>query len=151
MSENETQQPLEQLIANRRAKLDSLREQGVDPFPTRFRVEVAISKVREQYESLSGEELEEKAAALRIAGRVLALRRQGKVVFADLSDGKKHLQLFIRKNNLDESQWALVKELDLGDFIGVEGTLFRTRTGELSVMVSTLTVLAKSLRPLPEK
>lgn len=151
MSENETLQPIEQLIANRQAKLDSLRERGIDPFPARFRVEVSISEIRGKHDSMTAEELEEAEIPVRAAGRLLALRRQGKVVFADLSDGKRHIQLFVRKNNLDDDQWDLVKQLDLGDIVGVDGKLFRTRTQELSIMVSTLTMLAKSLRPLPEK
>jgi lysyl-tRNA synthetase class 2 len=151
VSERETQQPLEQLIANRQAKMDALREQGIDPFPTRFRVETSISAVRQEHDEASTEDLEEKKPFVRIAGRVLALRRQGKVVFADVSDGKKHIQLFIRKNSIEESAWELVGQLDLGDVVGVDGELFRTRRGELSIKPTEISILAKSLRPLPEK
>ncbi|MCK5379428.1 MAG: lysine--tRNA ligase, partial [Acidobacteria bacterium] len=151
MTETVTQQPLEKLIADRRAKLDALRDRGLDPYPSRFRVQTSVSDVRGAFDSLTTEELETRSEAVRLAGRLRAVRRQGKVIFADISDGEARLQLFLRKNDLDEATWEIVNLLDLGDFIGVEGRVFRTRTGELSVRVASVEVLAKSLRPLPEK
>jgi lysyl-tRNA synthetase class 2 len=145
------QQPIEQLIANRLAKLDELRELGVEPFPTRYRVEETVSEVKERYADTSPEELEEAKPAVRLAGRLRAVRGHGKVSFADLSDGAGHLQLYLRKNDLDETSWKIFKLLDLGDFLGVEGIVFRTRTGELSVAVGKVEVLAKASRPMPEK
>jgi len=150
-SRDEGQQPVEQLIANRRAKLDALVELGQDPFPRRFRVESSVSEIRSQYEGMSTEELEAATPSVRIGGRLRAIRGHGKVSFADLSDGASQLQLYLRKNDLDETSWAVFKQLDLGDFLGVDGTVFRTRAGELSVAVAELQVLAKALRPLPEK
>jgi len=151
MTETQTQQPLEKLIADRRTKLDTLRDRGLDPYPSRFRVQTSVSDVRATFDALTTEELETRSEAVRLAGRLRAVRRQGKVIFADISDGEARLQLFLRKNDLDEATWEIVNLLDLGDFIGVEGGIFRTRTGELSVRVATVEVLAKSLRPLPEK
>lgn len=151
MTETQTQQPLEKLIADRRIKLDALRDRGLDPFPSRFRVQTSVSDVRGAFDALTTEELQTRSENVRLAGRLRAVRRQGKVIFADLSDGEARLQLFLRKNDLDEATWEIVNLLDLGDFIGVEGGIFRTRTGELSVRVATVEVLAKSLRPLPEK
>lgn len=151
MTEPQTQQPLEKLMADRRAKLDALRDRGLDPYPPRFRVQTSVSDIRGAFDVLTTEELETRSEAVRLAGRLRAVRRQGKVIFADVSDGGTRLQLFLRKNDLDDATWGIVDLLDLGDFIGVEGTVFRTRTGELSVRVATLEVLAKSLRPLPEK
>ncbi len=151
MTETVTQQPLEKLMADRRTKLDALRDRGLDPFPSRFRVQTSVSDVRGAFDSLTTEELETRSEAVRLAGRLRAVRRQGKVIFADISDGEARLQLFLRKNDLDEATWEIVNLLDLGDFIGVEGRVFRTRTGELSVRVASVEVLAKSLRPLPEK
>ncbi len=151
MTETQTQQPLDKLMADRRTKLDALRARGLDPFPSRFRVQTSVSDIRGAFDSLTTEELESRSEAVRLAGRLKAVRRQGKVIFADLSDGGARLQLFLRKNDLDEATWEVVNLLDLGDFIGVEGAIFRTRTGELSVRVAMVEVLAKSLRPLPEK
>jgi len=150
-SKDESQQPVEQLIANRRAKLDALREMGQNPFPRRFRVEMPVSEARSRYEGLSAEQLEADPPEVRLGGRLRAVRGHGKVSFADLSDGAGQIQLYLKKNDLDQTSWQVFKQLDLGDFLGVEGTVFRTRAGELSVAVRGLTVLAKALRPLPEK
>jgi lysyl-tRNA synthetase class 2 len=150
-TKDESQQPVEQLIANRRAKLDALREMGQDPFPRRFRVELSVSDARSRFEGLSAEELEADPPAVRLGGRLRAVRGHGKVSFADLSDGAAQIQLYLRKTDLDEASWNIFKQLDLGDFLGIEGTVFRTRAGELSVAVKEITVLAKALRPLPEK
>ncbi|MEN8164937.1 MAG: lysine--tRNA ligase [Acidobacteriota bacterium] len=151
MTETQTQQPLDKLMADRRTKLHALRDRGLDPYPSRFRVQTSVSDIRRAFDSLTTEELESRSETARLAGRLKAVRRQGKVIFADLSDGGARLQLFLRKNDLDEATWEVVNLLDLGDFIGVEGAIFRTRTGELSVRVAAVEVLAKSLRPLPEK
>ncbi len=151
MTESGSQQPLDKLIADRRAKLDRLREIGVDPFPARYRVARPIAAVRTDFEPLDTSELEQRQQRERVAGRLRAIRRQGKVVFADLTDGVASLQLFIRQSDLGEDQVELVKLLDLGDFVGAEGTVFRTRMGELSVRVERLQILSKALRPMPEK
>jgi len=148
---DESRQPVEQLIANRRAKLDALREMGEDPYPRRFRVERSVSEVRSLYEGLSAEELEKDPPMARLGGRLRAVRGHGKVSFADLSDGAGQIQLYLKKSDLDETSWNVFRQLDLGDFLGIEGPVFRTRAGELSVAVKELTVLAKALRPLPEK
>ena len=113
MSETESKQPLEQLIANRVAKLDSLREQGCDPYPRRFRVETSISEVRGQYEGLDAEELEQAEPKVRMAGRIRAIRGHGKVSFVDLTDGATHLQLYIKKNQLDEATWLRFQQLQV--------------------------------------
>ena len=131
--------------------LDALREMGQDPYPRRFRVERSVSEARSLYEGLSAEELEKDPPVVRLGGRLRAVRGHGKVSFADLSDGVGQIQLYVKKNDLDESSWLVFKQLDLGDFLGVEGPVFRTRAGELSVAVKELTVLSKALRPLPEK
>ena len=145
------QQPIEQLIANRLAKLDELRQLGVEPFPTRYRVEESVSAAKRRFADATPEELADAKPEVRLAGRLRAVRGHGKVSFADLSDGADQLQIYLRKNDLDETSWQVFKLLDLGDFLGVEGTVFRTRTGELSVAVERLQVLAKAARPMPEK
>ena len=151
MSDHEVQQPIEQLIANRRAKLDALYELGQDPYPRRFRVEESVGGARARFEELTAEELEADPPHVRLAGRLRAIRGHGKAIFADLSDGRDQLQLYLRRDDLDEVSWKVFKQLDLGDLAGVEGKVFRTRSGELSVAVERLEVLAKALRPLPEK
>ncbi len=145
MSELETQ------IANRRQKRDELAAARIPVYPHRFEYDLEASEVHRQYGEKSAEELETLGLDLRLPGRITAVRRQGKLVFADLHDGKVKLQLFLRKNDLPEESWELVKGFDLGDLVGVRGTLMRTRLGELSLRGSEITLLAKALRPLPEK
>jgi lysyl-tRNA synthetase class 2 len=145
------QQPIEQLLANRRAKLDAIRDLGIDPYPRRFRVEESVRAVRERFDGATAEELEALKPGVKLAGRLRAVRGHGKVSFADISDGACQLQLYLRKNDLDEMSWQVFEQLDLGDFVGVEGAVFRTRAGELSVAVEKVTILAKALRPLPAK
>jgi len=151
VSDSEKQQPLETLLANRRAKLDGLRDLGIDPYPGRFRVTTSVTDIRERFDGDAAEKLENEKPSVRIAGRIRALRGHGKVSFLDLSDGDGLIQLYIRRDVLAEDQWKAFKLTDLGDVVGVEGTMFRTRAGELSVAVERFEVLSKSLRPLPEK
>ena len=151
MESKDPQQPIEQLLANRRAKLDAIRDLGIDPYPRRFRVEESVRAVRERFDGATAEELEALKPEVKLAGRLRAVRGHGKVSFADISDGACQLQLYLRKNDLDEMSWQVFEQLDLGDFVGVEGAVFRTRAGELSVAVEKVTILAKALRPLPAK
>ena len=148
---DEAQQPVEQLIANRRAKLDALLELGQDPYPRRYRVDESVSEARARFEEKTAEELEAEAPQVRLGGRLRAVRGHGKVSFADISDGASQIQIYLKKNDVDEMSWSIFKQLDLGDFLGVEGRVFRTRAGELSVAVGKLEILAKAMRPLPEK
>jgi lysyl-tRNA synthetase class 2 len=150
-AEEARQQPLDTLLANRRAKLQAMRELGLEPYPTRFRVDESISRVRARFDPLGGEQLDADPARVRLAGRLRAVRGHGKVAFADLSDGTHQIQLYVRRDRLQDASWNAFELLDLGDFVGAEGTVFRTRSGELSLAVDSLTVLAKALRPLPEK
>ncbi len=151
MTESTGQQPIEQLIANRTSKLEALRDLGVDPYPARFRVEASIAEQRDRWQGFDAEALEREAPRVRLAGRVVAQRGHGKVIFVDLSDGAAAVQLYLRRDRLEERAWEVVKQVDLGDFVGVEGTMFRTRSGELSVALEQISFLAKSMRPLPEK
>ena len=136
------------LIEERRRKLEELRGAGVDPFPPAFPGRTPVADVLERYRGLSdGEESEE---SFRLAGRLTARRGHGKAAFLDLTDRAGRIQLHARKDVLGEDYERLVA-LDLGDVIGVEGAPFRTRRGELSLRVDAWTLLAKSLRPLPDK
>ncbi len=151
MPEESSQQPLEQLIANRRAKLERLRELGVEPYPHRVTYEVSIREIRAAHEGRTAEELDAEPVRVATAGRVRAIRGHGKAAFVDLYDGDVRLQVHVRRDRLDDTAWRVFKLLDLGDFAAVGGTLFRTRTGELTVLVDRLELVAKALRPLPEK
>jgi lysyl-tRNA synthetase, class II len=144
-------EPIEVLRANRRAKLDELRRRGVDPFPTRFPTSGRVSEIVARYSDLDAAALEKEPVRVRAGGRVTAVRAHGKAAFLDLSDGDGHLQAHLKRDVLGEDAFALLETLDLGDFWGVEGVLFRTRTGELTMRAESITVLAKALQPWPEK
>jgi lysyl-tRNA synthetase class 2 len=137
------------LLAERRAKLDRLREAGIEPFPHTYEGRTGIAAVREAHEGLrAGEEAD---ASYRLAGRIIARRGHGKAAFLDLADGSGQIQLHSRADVLGEVEHERLVGLDLGDIVGVEGTAFKTRRGELSVRLTDWTLLAKSLRPPPEK
>ncbi|MEM1203956.1 MAG: lysine--tRNA ligase [Acidobacteriota bacterium] len=138
-------------IQNRRDKRDQMAATGVQLYPHRFDHDLETTEVHARYGDKTAEELEEAAVALRVPGRLTAFRRQGKLVFADIHDGKTRLQLFLRKNAMDEGTWERLLLLDIGDILGVSGKLMRTRKGELSLAGEDLVLLAKALRPMPEK
>lgn len=146
----ETKRPA--VLEDRRSKLEAIRGLGVEPFAYRFEAPDRAAAVRESFEAAEqGNTLDEggAGASARLAGRVTGLRSHGRTMFADLSDRSGRLQLYLRRNDLDESTWELLQLLDLGDWVGVEGAPFRTRMGEVTLRVARLELLAKSLRPLP--
>ena len=137
------------LLAERRAKLERLRGAGIDPFPHTYPGRVEIAAVRTAHGGLRpGEETE---ASYRIAGRIAARRGHGKAAFLDLADGSGQIQLHSRADILGDQKHEQLVGLDLGDIVGASGTAFATRRGELSLRLSGWTLLAKSLRPPPEK
>lgn len=131
-------------VQSRLQKLEALRAAGKDPYLQSFEPTHHAAEVVANFERLEG-------AHVRLAGRLMLMRIQGKVAFADLHDASGRIQLFVRINNLGEEAYAEFKRLDLGDIIGVAGTVMKTRTGEVSVEVTEYTLLAKALRPLPDK
>lgn len=136
-------------IAVRHAKLDALRARGEEPYKLNYDPTARAAQLSESYAGLAdGAETDDE---VRVAGRVVALRDQGKAVFLVVRDATGDLQIFCRQNVLGEEGLASVKDLDLGDWIGAEGVVLRTRRGELSVSAKSVTLLSKSLRPLPEK
>ncbi len=142
---------LERITQQRRDKLDRIRARGIKPYPHRYHrshtTQQAVALLKQQEESGKTE-----APVINIAGRVMAIRRMGKSAFADIRDGSGKIQLLFQDiNKFDEEQRELFKDLDIGDIIGVSGNLLRTKTGEPTVRVEDFTLLAKSLRPLPEK
>src|SRR5713101_4244838 len=137
------------LIAERRAKLAKLRERG-NAFPNGFRRDALAADILTAYGEKSGEALDAAAVRVRVAGRMRAKRVMGKASFAKLEDSSAAIQVFLQQQTLGEV-YDEFKGWDVGDVIGAEGTLFRTKTGELSVRAQNLALLTKSLRPLPDK
>jgi lysyl-tRNA synthetase class 2 len=141
----------EQERESRRARLAALRAAGVDAFPARVGPFVPLEEVRRLHDAKDAAALEAEAAALAVVGRVLAARSFGKLLFLTLAQGEATLQVTVRKGVAADAVFAFAKQLDVGDFVRAEGVLWRTQKGELSVDARALQLLAKSLRPLPEK
>lgn len=139
------------LFETRLHKLDEFRAKGIDPFGHRYEVTHHAADILELAAELDKEALEEAALCVRIAGRLMIKRGHGKASFAVLQDRTGSIQVYAKVDVLGEGSYELFQLLDLGDFIGVEGTVFRTNRGEITVLVERLDVLSKSLRPLPEK
>ncbi|MDP6293296.1 MAG: lysine--tRNA ligase [Candidatus Woesearchaeota archaeon] len=137
----------EELIAERKKKLATLREQGIEPYPHGYDVKNTAAALQEQYESLPAEGKTQDEVS--VAGRLLGFRNLGKITFAHIQDSTGKIQLYFRKDDL--KQYDLLKMFDGGDWIGAKGTIFKSKAGELSVNVSSFQLLSKSLRPLPEK
>jgi lysyl-tRNA synthetase class 2 len=143
------------LVAERREKLAALRQQarhqGVAPFPNDFKPTQQAADLQHGHGQVPNDELEPQAVQVAVAGRLMLKRVMGKASFGTLQDGSGRIQLFVTRDGVGESSYEAFKHLDLGDIVGAAGTLFRTKTGELTVRVSKLRLLTKSLRPLPDK
>ena len=136
---------LSELLQIRRDKLADLREKGQDPFViTKFDVTHHSDEIKDRFEEMEGQEV-------RLAGRLMSKRGMGKAVFSDLQDGAGRIQLYVRIDDVGEEALAAFKKYDIGDIVGVEGEVFRTKRGEISIKAKTITLLSKSLLPLPEK
>ncbi|MBI5918642.1 MAG: lysine--tRNA ligase [Nitrosomonadales bacterium] len=139
-----------QIVAERRAKLSTLRQTGI-AFPNDFARLHLSGELHSEYSEKTAEELEALAIQVSVAGRMMLKRVMGKASFATIQDMNGRIQLFISNNDTGEAPHAAFKHYDLGDILGASGVLFKTKTGELSVRVTSLRLLTKSLRPLPEK
>jgi lysyl-tRNA synthetase class 2 len=139
------------LFELRKAKLEEIEKLGQAVYPNQFPASHTIPAIRAQWGETQVEDLEAKPITVAVAGRIMAIRAQGKAGFATLQQGGQRLQIYVRKDAVGDEGFALYKLLDLGDHIGVTGYLFRTRTGELTVHVERLTFLAKAMLALPEK
>ncbi|TCN17300.1 lysine--tRNA ligase [Mesobacillus foraminis] len=135
----------------RRDKMNALREKGLDPFGKRFERTHDTEQLVREFGELEKEELEAKNVVVKIAGRIMTKRGKGKAGFAHVKDLTGQLQIYVRQDAVGEEQYGVFNESDLGDLVGVEGTLFKTKVGELSVKVSDFVFLTKALRPLPDK
>ncbi len=139
------------LLEQRRFKLAELKRLGHDPYPHKFEYSHTLGQVREQLDAAGSAELEERKEFVRVCGRIISMRSQGKAGFMDLSDGEHRIQVYVRRDFVGSSDFELFQLFDLGDIIGAEGTVFRTRTNELTVSASRVFHLSKNLLPLPEK
>ena len=139
------EQDLSEILQVRRDKLAALRAEGRDPYrETKFDVTHHAQDIKDNFDALEGSEV-------RVAGRLMSKRGMGKVSFCDLQDKSGRIQLYARKDEMDEEEYNRFKKYDIGDIVGVEGEVFRTQRGEMSVRAKKITLLSKSLRPLPEK
>ncbi|MFY8018148.1 MAG: OB-fold nucleic acid binding domain-containing protein, partial [Inhella sp.] len=140
-----------QLIAERRTKLAALRAKGGVTFPNDFKPQHRALPLAQSYGNIENEVLEPQAVEVSVAGRMVLKRVMGKASFATVQDATGRVQLYVQRDALGEELYAEFKHWDLGDIVGARGTLFRTKTGELSIKVTELRLLTKSLRPLPDK
>lgn len=136
---------VDDLVRQRLRKLEELRARGIEPYPTTFHRTTTNAEAVADYDRLAGHEI-------AVAGRIVGRRIMGRASFCHIADGTGRVQLFLKEDVLGAEEYAIFRELyDLGDIVGASGTLMKTRAGEVSVQVRSLTLLAKSLRPLPEK
>ncbi len=142
---NAPEQDLSEILKVRREKLAALRAEGRDPFKeTRFDVSHHAQDIKDNFDELEGTEV-------TVGGRLMSKRGMGKVSFCDLQDKSGRIQIYARKDEMDEEEYNRFKKYDIGDIVGVRGEVFRTQRGEMSVRAKEITLLSKSLRPLPEK
>ena len=139
------EQDLSQQTRVRREKLAALQAEGRDPFQiTRFDWDATSAQIKDRFDELEGQ-------TVKVAGRLMSKRGMGKVSFCDLQDRDGRIQLYARQDEMDEAEYKEFKKYDIGDIVGVEGEVFRTQRGEMSVRARHITLLSKALLPLPEK
>ena len=141
----------DQLIRQRYDKIRQIQDLGFEAYPRKYAATHSLAEVRSEFESKTEQELEAEPPSVRVSGRLMTKRRQGKAGFCHLQQGGAQLQLYVRQDEVGERDFELYKALDAGDLIGCEGVVFRTRTGELTVRAKKLEFLAKAVLPLPEK
>ena len=142
---NEQEQDLKQILKVRRDKLKALQDAGMDPFAiTKYDVTHHAQEIKDNFDALEGQ-------TVSVGGRLMSKRGMGKVSFCDLQDKSGRIQLYARRDEMDLDEYNRFKKYDIGDIVGVEGTVFRTEKGEMSVRAKHITLLSKSLQPLPEK
>ncbi len=140
--ENDGAEDLNEVMRVRREKLSALYERKINPYPYSFRRTARISEILNVFEQFEGEKVS-------VCGRIMSLRKMGKAAFAHIMDASGRIQFYIRRDKIGDDSFELFKLMDIGDFIGISGEVFKTRTGEISILVEEAEVLAKSLRPLP--
>ncbi len=139
------------LIEERRKKADTLRDMGVHLYPAGYKYDMTAAEAVKRFGDMDEEALKKEKQSFSMAGRIMAIRGFGKASFIHIKDGTGRIQAYIRKDTVGEDPYEVFKHVDMGDFIGIKGTFFRTRTGELTILADHITLLSKSMRPLPEK
>ncbi len=139
------------IINERKQKLEDLRKQGINPYSYRYEKNASASEIKQVYANLKAEEHDTMRNKVRVAGRLMNIRSMGKAAFAQLQDFSGQIQLYFRHDDVGKEAYELFRKLDIGDIIGVEGSVFKTRTGEVTVDVRNFELLTKSVLPLPEK
>ena len=139
------------IIEDREKKASRLLEMGVHLYPAGYHPDTTVSEAIQQFGQIDGEALENQNDAHAMAGRIMSLRNFGKAAFIHFKDGTGRIQAYVRKDKIGAEAYLVFKQMDIGDFIGIKGTFFRTKTGELTILADDVTLLSKSLRPLPEK
>ena len=139
---SDQQKSLKQIMDFRKEKLSRIKDSGINPYPVTFYPKDSTKVILSDYKSWKGKDV-------AIAGRIMALRKMGKVSFSQIMDSEGKIQIFISRDALGESTYNIFKLLDIGDFIGIQGLVFKTKTGEISIKASSITLLSKSIRPLP--
>jgi lysyl-tRNA synthetase class 2 len=140
----------DQIIKERERKLKELRKKGINPYPHKYDFKDYSNEIKDKYKKLKNDERSKNKA--KIAGRVMTKRNLGKLIFATVQDSKDKIQIILQKGKTNVKGFDLFKKyVDAGDFIGCEGNVMKTRTGEVSVLINQIEILSKSLLPLPEK
>jgi lysyl-tRNA synthetase, class II len=139
------------IVEERRKKAEKLKAMDINPYPAGYKPGMGISEIIQSYGQMDAEQLERESPSISLAGRIMGLRDFGKASFIHIKDGSGLLQAYIRKDKIGSEAYSVFKLSDIGDFVGIRGSLFRTRTGELTILGEDFTLLTKSLRPLPEK
>lgn len=137
------------LVQERVRKLNEIRERGINPFPHKFDVTKKSATIKKEHEKLTPESQTEVVES--VAGRIVLLRNMGKAAFITLKDSEGTIQVYLRSDDVGKEKYKLIKKLDLGDFLGVTGHVFTTKTGEITIYASSFTIICKAIRPLPEK
>ena len=139
------------IIEERREKAKGLRVMGANPYPAGYKYDITAAEAIERFGNIEAEALEKGHETCSIAGRIMSLRGFGKASFIHIKDNSGRIQAYIRKDKIGDEQYALFKLMDIGDFIGIRGSFFKTKTGELTMVAEDVKILSKSMRPLPEK
>jgi lysyl-tRNA synthetase, class II len=139
------------VVEERLKKIETLREKGINPYPAGYRYNITASEAIERFKDLAEETLAEGEEVFSMAGRIMAIRNFGKASFIHVQDSTGRIQAYIKKDKIGEDQYSIFKLMDMGDFIGIKGAFFKTKTGELTILADEIKLLTKSLQPLPEK
>ncbi len=139
------------LIEERRKKAEALKAMGINLYPAGYEEDITASEAMKRFGHMDAEALEREENSYSMAGRIMAVRDFGKASFIHIKDRTGRIQAYIRKDKIGEESFNVFKQMDMGDFIGIKGSFFRTRTGELTILADEITLLSKSMRPLPEK